>query len=91
MIEVTMLLLGNELTDECCPSLRKALENPVTVLQSLNISSNAITDVGLQEIITALTVNQSLLSLNISANRITDDGLDALYNCLIKSNEILTR
>eukprot|EP01035_Chromulina_nebulosa_P021103 gene21103-27345_t len=84
-------LSGNELTDECCSSLRQALENPASVLQSLNVSRNAITDIGLQDIITALTMNQTLLSLNISANRITDDGLDALYCCLIQSNEVLTR
>ena len=90
-IHKSVNILGNELTDECCSSLRQALENPATVFQSLNVSLNAITDIGLQEIIAALTVNQTLLSLNISANRITDDGLDALYCCLIQSNEVLTR
>jgi len=75
-------LQSNELSDECCEALRVSLEDEHTVLESIILAYNRISDDGGVAIAFGLARNTSLKLMDLSDNQLGHVGLDALYLCL---------
>ena len=65
------------LDDAFCASISSALAANRTII-ALDLSSNQITDTGVEQLANALRLNRTLLSLCLAGNRIGDKGVKAI-------------
>ena len=69
--------------------LARALSNSPSRLQRLALTSNEITDDGVQYLAEMLQANRSLTQLWLGSNKITDRGVQSLADALVHHNKTL--
>lgn len=69
-----LCIIGNILNDNEIEVLSEGLTKSET-LKELNLSENAIRDIGARAITNSLMYNTSLVALDLSKKRIHDDGM----------------
>lgn len=86
-----------KLNDNTCKEIAASIEigTPGATLQTLELSSNSISDEGAVAFANVLRRNRYLLHLNLSGNYITDEGAAAILKVLMEfpmtQNEILQK
>ena len=79
-VMLVLNLSGNQLTDDCCDSLRYYLSRKGCGLECIKLSHNRITDQGCLHIAHSLRLNSNLRSLSLDHNLIENSGLQALFD-----------
>lgn len=74
--------------DSCVQLVCEALKRN-TVLQTLNLSANNLTDCGAQSIAEMLLVNNTLTALRLDYNNLTDVGFQHIIKSLYKNTSVL--
>uniref|UniRef100_A0A4W3IM09 NACHT domain-containing protein n=1 Tax=Callorhinchus milii TaxID=7868 RepID=A0A4W3IM09_CALMI len=81
----TLNLWGNNLGDSGVKRLSAALRNPECHIQKLCLSSNGLTVACIEDLVSALSVNQSLTELFLDYNNLGDSGVKGLAVALRNS------
>ncbi|XP_072892589.1 ribonuclease inhibitor-like [Hemitrygon akajei] len=77
-------LVGNKLGDSSVELLSAALRNPESKIQKLWLEKVDLTASGVEDLVSALNINQSLTGLNLSDNNLGDSGVKLLIAALRK-------
>ena len=75
-------LYKTDLSDRVVEKMVKYLEQLDIGLVDLDLSKNAITDIGLKNLANSLKINRSIKYLNLRANRFHEDGLHEFVDYL---------
>ncbi|XP_059815924.1 NACHT, LRR and PYD domains-containing protein 3-like [Hypanus sabinus] len=76
-------LSGNKLGDSGVKLLSVALRNPECKIQKLGLVYVGLTDSGAEDLVSALSTNQSLTGLNLRSNSLTDRSVPALRRFIL--------
>jgi Ran GTPase-activating protein (RanGAP) involved in mRNA processing and transport len=82
-------LPNNHVSDKGVYSLTRILSLDTSIIRSLSLANNGITNEGAQYIAEILKKNTSLTLLRLDNNDIGDKGMEALSNTLAQDNNIL--
>ncbi|XP_072894297.1 NACHT, LRR and PYD domains-containing protein 3-like [Hemitrygon akajei] len=66
---------SNKLGDSGVKLVSAALRNPECKIQKLGLMEIGLTDSGAEDLVSALSTNQSLMELNLSGNKLADSGV----------------
>ena len=89
-VMLVLNLSGNQLTDDCCDTLRAYLSRKGCSLECIKLSHNRITDQGCLKIAHSLRLNSNLRSLSLDYNLIGNSGLQALFDVVVSFNFALS-
>ncbi|XP_072133666.1 NACHT, LRR and PYD domains-containing protein 12-like isoform X7 [Mobula birostris] len=76
-------LSGNKLGDSGVKLVSEALRNPECKVQKLRLNHVGLTDSGVEDLVSALSTNPSLIELDLVSNSLTDRSVPALRHLLL--------
>ncbi|XP_072133018.1 NACHT, LRR and PYD domains-containing protein 3-like isoform X1 [Mobula birostris] len=76
-------LSGNKLGDSGVKLVSEALRNPKCKVQKLRLNHVGLTDSGVEDLVSALSTNPSLIELDLVSNSLTDRSVPALRHLLL--------
>lgn len=80
----------NEISADGAEALAVYLANPNCVLESLNISSNRLVDLGAKAMAQAISQNNTLIHIDLTNNNIQNEGLSRLAEALFHNTTMLS-
>jgi len=81
-----LILFHNQISDLGVQHLSKSLSTNNSILKTLGLGSNDITDNGIRYLAEMIKINQSLIVLGLVFNQITDQGVRLLADAIYHSN-----
>jgi len=80
----------NEISSDGAEALAVYLVNPNCVLESLNLASNRLVDLGAKAMAQAVAQNSTLIHIDLTNNNIRDEGLSRLSEAFFHNTTLLS-
>lgn len=80
----------NEISSDGAEALAVYLINPNCVLESLNLASNRLVDLGAKAMAQAVAQNNTLIHIDLTSNNIRDEGLSRLAEAFFHNTTLLS-